>query len=251
MRLLNKPNSLAQRAWPLVAALALVIVSLSAASQAQAQGIFKAGARIFVPVGGTGTVDSTLVDTFAADDDQKRTEEFGDASGLGISLFGTLSAIPFLDVGLALHYLGTAQFEDDDKVAYEIGSQTDLNLRLGTKIPIIPDLSLSIFGEGGLTFVGLTDADSPEECRSGGNQSRLCRIYDLGDFKDETAPFGFNAGGGVVARYGVVPFLGLSLGLDFQYYQVQLFKGSTPDEEFTADLSGTRFRLTFGVDFDL
>lgn len=241
------------RSTPLITlgAAALLAAALAPTQRAEA-GIFKAGVEVFIPVSGDGTVDSTTTDTFVADGAQDREEEFDESTPLGLTLYGTLGVIPFLDVGLALHFTPDFKLTDKDKVEYPLGSATDLNLRLGTTIPL-PAIDLSIYGEGGLTLFGLTDEDPPEACKGGGVTSRLCQLYERDDFTDETSPVGLNAGVGAMIRYGVVPFFGVHAGLDFHFYSFQLFKGTnnTNNTLLTEDLTGTRFRLFFGVDFDL
>ncbi len=233
----------------LVCAGALMLSALF--PSAAVAGPFKAGFDVFVPSGASGTVDSTVVDNFAGDADQKTSEDFDGDSGLGLTVWGSFNVIPRFDIGLALHFIPTLAVADNDKNSFELGSQLDFNLRVGSTIPL-GVVDLAIYGEGGLTAFSLTDVDPPTACDTGGSRSRLCRLYDTGQFdQDKTESLGFNAGAGVAVRYGVVPFFGLRLGLDFQYYDVQLFNGSSPDSSFTADLTGTRFRLHFGVDFDL
>ncbi len=247
-RITHRPRALTLTAAALVAALAL-----TAASPADA-GIFKAGAKFFFPVSGDGTVKSAIGDQSLAGGVQKREEDFNEGSALGFGLYGTLGLIPFLDAGLSFSHIPGLKMNDFDKVSYELGSQTDLNLRLGTSIPTgLVDLIL--YAEGGLTLFGLGDAEAPEACSDGGVSSSLCQLYQTDSFEDKTEPLGFNAGGGIAVRYGVVPFFGLTAGLDFQFYQVQLFNGTQGQAPnlnvLTEDLTATRLRLSFGVDFDL
>jgi len=233
------------------AIVAALLLTVSVSHKAEA-GIFKAGAQVFIPVSGDATVASTATDTFIADGAQDREEEFDESTPLGFTLYGTLGLIPFLDAGLAFHFTPNLKFTDNDKVEYPLGSITDINLRLGTSIPL-PAIDIAIYGEGGISLFGITDEDVPVACGGGGVNSRLCQIYEREDFEEKTEPIGFNAGAGFMIRWGVVPFFGLHTGLDFHFYTFQILNGTntTNNTVLTEDLTGTRFRLFFGVDFDL
>jgi hypothetical protein len=231
----------------------VAIFAVVAASPDHAHaGIFKLGAEIFVPISGDVTAKSTQTDEFVSDGAQDKEEEFDESTALGFTFYGTVGFIPFLDVGLVFYLIPDLRLSDQDKIEYPVGSATDLNLRIGTSIPL-PAVDISIYGEGGLTLFGITDEPTPEACTGGGVNSRLCQIYERDAFEDDTSPIGFNAGAGFMLRYGVVPFFGFHGGMDFHFYSFQVFNGSNSSNNtvLTEDLSGTRFRLFFGVDFDL
>ncbi len=180
-----------------------------------------------------------------------------DSSGIGFTVYGLLGIFDSVDAGLAVHHLGTVEHVREDKTAFQLGSQTDLNLRLAYSLPI-PAVLVSIHGEGGLTLF------------SGAKEQPYLPIdsdpltYDTSTYKnDDTSSLGWNAGGGLQVGYSVLPFFNLFVGADFQFYEVQLFKGSGLDgapgdtltgntgQDIESNLAGSRVRFALGLEFNL
>ena len=206
-------------------------------SGAAAQGaplLFQSGVEIFAPVGGSSTLEAetTLGEMSMGAEKLERDE----TSGLGYTAWGLFNVIPLIGCGLALHYIPTLEFEDNDKTSYTYGSSFDLNVMVAANLPI-PVVKAMVFVEGGGTIVSLDD----EFAKSLG-----------GDADNEAGIFGYNVGGGVKVGYKFIPAFGINFGLAYQYYSAAIFEGSTSDPTFgdqttKADLSGNRVRLDFGV----
>jgi opacity protein-like surface antigen len=201
-----------------------------------ANAFITAGAEAFWVA--SGTLDTarehTPDDGLAADISQD------DTSGFGVTVYGMIGALPLVDAGLAIHYLPTLEVSDNDKTTHKIGSETDLDLRLGVSLPV-PDILVAVHGEGGLTLY------SPD-----GEMKDMADRYDT----DETSPVGYNAGVGVKVGYSIMPMVSLTLGAEYQYYSFELFSGSKSSagigtETETLSASGTRLKINFGVNFDL
>lgn len=224
------------------------MVLMAAPTAAQAQALFRVGGGIFIPVGGNATVTSSRNQLDTGDAAVTTEEDFNDDSGIGVTVFGMLTPLPILDVGVAMHFIPSYAIADDSNNSFEIGRQTDLNLRLGSTIPL-GVIDLAVHGEGGLTFIGIQDEEVPTACES--VNLEVCQLFDRDGFEEDNNRVGFNAGVGAAVRYSVAPFIGLRGGLDFQFYSSQLFNGSNDLVSFDTDVAATRFRLTLGVDFSL
>lgn len=231
-----------------VAIAACAVASLAFPTSAQADEFLRTGFAIWVPTGGA-TIEEIS-------DRKHPAGELDDSSGIGVSLYGLLGLADDVDMGLALHYLPTVEHVREDKTAFEIGSQTDLNLRAAYSLPI-PAVLVSVHGEGGLSILS-SNAEIPRlpiDDRSTG------LTYKKDDYPtDDTSSLGWNVGGGLQLGFAFVPFITAFVGVDFQYYDVQLFKGSreSPDnltgdatDEIETNMTGSRVRLALGVEFSL
>ena len=148
MHRITRRTHLGAHGLTLAAALALVVAT---ACPRPAAAFITAGAEVF-------WVASGSVDT-----DREHTPEDGlptefsqdETSGLGVTVYGLIGVLPIVDAGLAIHYLPTFEVTDEDKTTHKLGSETDLNLRLGVTLPV-PAVLLSAHGEGGLTLFSPT-----------------------------------------------------------------------------------------------
>jgi hypothetical protein len=213
-----------------------IAVALLAITPSVANAFVTAGAEVFFVA--TGTVDTEREHT--PDDGQPAESSADETSGAGVTVYGLIGALPVVNAGLALHYLPTLEVTDDAKNTSKLGSEFDLNLRVGATLPV-PSVVASVHGEGGLTLY------SPK-----GAYADLGEAYDT----EDTSSLGYNAGAGLRVGYSITPLVALVAGADYQYYTFEVFSGSrssaglgTETEKLTA--SGTRLKITFGVNFDL
>lgn len=241
---MRTPNRLALVA---VALCSVAVASLAFAPPARAE-FLRAGVQAWTPTG-TATVEQIS-------SDPTETGDLSDESGIGLSVYGLLGIFDDVDAGLAIHYLSSVKQTREDKTAFELGSQTDLNLRLAYSLPI-PAVLVSIHGEGGLTLFS-ANSDVPML-----PIDKDPLIYSADKYNtDDTSSLGWNAGGGLQLGYSIIPFFSVFVGVDFQVYSVQLFKGSdlkgddnfdgaVGTDEIETNLSGSRVRFALGVEFNL
>jgi len=215
-------------------ATAALAVTLLATTDAHA--FFHTSAELFAVAGGSSTTDVTS--TLGGMEQTPQALDRDDSSGIGLTLWGVFNVIPYAGAGLAIHYIPGLEYSDQDRTTHEYGSELDLNAMITGTIPI-PVVQLTLFAEGGLTAISLSDTFVAD------NNLEL-----LGD--NNASTFGWNAGGGVKVGYSFVPMIGVHLGLAYQLYSAPLFDGGRTidigDENSTVDLSGSRIRLDFGVD---
>jgi len=225
----------------------VAIMALTPSAHAE---LLRAGLQVWTPAG-----SASLKETTSNKDPVSSDVE--DSSGIGFSAYGLFGIFGDVDAGLAVHYLGTVEHVREDKTAFELGSQTYLNLRLAYSLPV-PAVLISIHGEGGLTIFS-----------SAGELPKLPidrdpLNYTTSDYaNDESSTLGWNAGGGIQVGYSLLPLVNLFVGLDFQLYEVQLFKGTdlknAPGDTITAspagdietNLAGSRVRFSLGLEFNL
>ena len=224
----------------------LAMMALTPAAHAE---LLRAGLQVWSPTGSASLEEVTSDGTVSSDVD--------DSSGIGFSAYGLFGIFGDVDAGLAIHHLGTVEHIRQDKTAFELGSQTDLNLRLAYSLPV-PAVLISLHGEAGLTVF----SSAGELPRLPIDQDPL--TYQTADYaNDESSSLGWNAGGGIQVGYSLLPLLNLFVGLDFQLYEFQLFKGTglkdAPIDTITASsageiettISGNRVRFCLGLEFNL
>ncbi len=240
----TSPNRLAH--WA-VAACAVAVASVALSPNAHAE-FMRLGAQVWVPTG-----SATIEEVSSTDEDPG---ELDDSSGIGLSAYALFGLSDALDTGLALHHLSTVEHIREDKKAFDIGSQTDLNLRVAYSLPI-PAVLVSVHGEGGLTLFS-PSSEIPKLPLDSDNPTYRTDQYNT----DDTSNLGWNAGGGFQLGLSIVPFVNVFVGVDFQFYSVQLFKGSDlksgdnftgsdATDEIETNMSGSRVRFALGVEFNL
>lgn len=229
--MLRRPLAFLFAALPCAAALLLAPAS-------DAHAFFRTGVDLNVVASGTSTTEGTS--SLGGMDAEPTSVELDDNSSIGVNVYGTFNLGPFVGAGLSLRYFNTLEYQNESSTTFEYGSQLDANLLVEGFIPV-PHVSLSVFAEGGLTLIPLSDDFK---------KSNGLDAYESND----ASTFGYNVTGGVRVGYNFVPTLGGHVGLAYQYYSADLFQGSTQDPTFgeqKADLafSGGRLMLLLGAHF--
>ena len=231
-------------------AMAVVVLLSTVGQPAQAE-FLRTGVQVWTVATGTGTLEEKS-------SSEPDPDDLDDSSGLGVSAFGLVGIVDGLDTGLVLHYLATVEHVREDKTAFELGSETDLNLRIAYSLPV-PAILVSVHGEGGVTFFSSAD-ELPRLPIDRQDPDTLFKKSDAQS--DDTGAMGYNAGAGMQLGYSIIPFFSVFVGIDFQWYSAQLFKGEGKEvgggdfgdvtsTDFELNLTGTRLKLALGVEFNL